>query len=458
MQQRSPESSTISFLIKNKLLIRKGEEREITHLLMNGFLGGKASVPDKMIKAFELAYGDDIQNGRDVFIIEQKSKVFKFHFDIDFGKQHSDTELEGIINTLAESVKHFLPDASKHDPINFIVCAVLDDQKRNRITSNLHIIFPKLYVNSEIALWIRSYAIAKLRKDHIEFDEEKSWDDIIDIAVLRQNGLRMVGSDKTRPCNECKGDKRQQQNCAACNRKGWKAENKIYWPWRVYPQTRAMKRILQNACHAASQCSTRLSFGTTPTEIVVPAGSPLASQLMKKRNRTGGNYYDDHEPKYEPRYYAFELSESHKENIRKLFPLVHSNYIDLQITKMLIKKLKTHINYLIHVRGFYDRFCMNKKAEHTTSRIYFSISTEGICQKCYCVKEELRSCGKCSEYFSKPVPLPTDLFQELFSECGGDHKKLQAGTQFDKRIRDDFINLETKSKHTTLAVPLLPFP
>ena len=456
---QNPETKIINFFKTHKLFIRKGEEREITHLLLNGEYGGKVSVPDNKIKAFELAYGEDIQNGKDVFVVEQKSKVFKMHFDVDFSMNHTDTELESIINTLISSVQSFLANPSETDQLQCIVCAVLDETKISRKTSNLHLIFPKVYVNSDIAVWIRSYAIAKLRKDFPTFDESKGWDDIIDIAVLTQNGLRMVGSDKIRSCSECKGIRTQQLSCNTCARKGWRAEGKVYWPWRVYPNTRSMKRIIQNAAHAASQCSTRLPSGISPTNMIIPLGAPNASQLMKKRKREGVNYYQEYNPRCQTGYTDYSASAEQFDMIKSIFAEIHIKFADLSINKMMIKENKSGLYYLVRVRGFYERFCINKGSEHTSSTIYFSISDKGISQRCHCVKNEVRTYGKCSEFTSKKILLPSKLQNSLFKS-----RTLKVNDTADNSISfetdpgEEFVLSDIKKQRIHLAVPLLPFP
>jgi hypothetical protein len=57
------------------------------------------------------------------------------------------------------------------------------------------------------------------------------------------------------------------------------------------------------------------------------------------------------------------------------------------------------------VRGFNDRFCLNKCALHTSNQIYFELTGRGIRQRCYSHKAEVRVCGfKCSD-FKGPLKL-----------------------------------------------------
>jgi hypothetical protein len=72
-----------------------------------------------------------------------------------------------------------------------------------------------------------------------------------------------------------------------------------------------------------------------------------------------------------------------------------------------------------------DNFCINVDRNHTSSGVYFYITSSGISQKCYCKRETLdgRSYGMCKNFASTVIPLPKTLQTLLFGTVAVNKRK-----------------------------------
>jgi hypothetical protein len=79
------------------------------------------------------------------------------------------------------------------------------------------------------------------------------------------------------------------------------------------------------------------------------------------------------------------------------------------------------LTHSVKVCGEGSNFCQNVQRNHTSSSIYFTITEQGVFQRCFCRKDTLdgRVMGtKCSEFISHAFALDSDvganLYQMLF--------------------------------------------
>lgn len=426
-------SELISFVNRNGYLIRglsKGSDApELTHLLMDGEKGGKIAIPHEATDGFFAAYAKDLLAGAQLFVVEKRTPVFKFCVDVDFKTMYSTEDLSRFIAKACTAIAPYFTDIPGKVPreASCIVCAVTEHDGRRK-APGLHLIFPFAPVKESAACWIRSGIVHALW-DLVGFQED--WNTVIDIAVITSSGLRMVGSDKCRNCSSCKNEREAKQCCSSCNRRGKLAENKIYWPWRVYPEDdpEMMKCLVQmqaNVGHAARMCSIRLAPDVPESgNFRVPPMAP--GMAVKKRSKPGsdpdkGYHLMDESPEF-PRVKKAKLIDVNArmkalvtEAIHKYYP---KYYARLEVKELLEHRPPKSTSPIIWVKvaGFGSRFCLNKNADHTSQSIYFVISARsGIAQRCFSRKDIERQCGKCANFTSNWKPIGKALRAALFPD------------------------------------------
>lgn len=148
-----------------------------THVLMDG---GILDVPLADIDAFYVEYIATVHRGQKVFVVEQKTDVFKFFVDLDYKAKDplDDTYLLGLVEKMCSVV-----------PGRCIVARApvrrLDD---GQVKSGVHIHWPETHVTRKDALAYRTKILMELDGDE--------WNERIDPSVYGGSGLRMLWSHK----------------------------------------------------------------------------------------------------------------------------------------------------------------------------------------------------------------------------------------------------------------------
>jgi hypothetical protein len=334
------------------------------------------------------------------------------HFDIDLHSAFEDKDLRRLAQTVQASTSQYFPGSERQ--AEAVVCC--STREGLRISSSLHVIFPRLPVTEGMALWIRAGVVAACfhALPGVDFNVA------IDISTLTTSGLRLLGSDKCRICTGCRNGRDARMFCAECNRRGRVAENKIYMPWFVVPENvELQEQVLANIAFASKLCSIRLDPSVTASRFFqVPAGSPPAN--LKKRLRADGDRtFQLHEPAsaVPPNVSKMALLDAEPallELIRRDVRGYHSAYSQLDIREVRESKGSKCPLYIVKVRGFGSRFCLNKGAEHTSQSIYIVITGTGMLQRCYSRKDTHRLYGKCEQFRSPIKALSEELRAALF--------------------------------------------
>jgi Herpesviridae UL52/UL70 DNA primase/Prim-pol 4 len=152
-----------------------------THLLMDG---GMLFVPDDDKDEFYRAYVADVTSGTKLYVVEQKTKIFKFFVDIDYKAKEalSKEEVERICAAL-DSV------------VNCGRCCIARARPRacaEGIKTGVHVHWPDLRVTRERALGLRTEILASFP----DASEGVDWSKVIDSSVYGGSGLRMLWSHK----------------------------------------------------------------------------------------------------------------------------------------------------------------------------------------------------------------------------------------------------------------------
>jgi hypothetical protein len=153
-----------------------------THVLMSG---GILFVPPEETQEFYMEYIAAVNSGVKLYVVEQKTELFKFFVDLDY-KSPEKLKDEDLIQ-FCSVIHQALGTSSECIIARARPRAVAD----GLIKSGVHIHWPDLIVTRTQALNFRSKIVLSLTSD-FAFD----WDKIIDASVYGGSGLRMLWSHK----------------------------------------------------------------------------------------------------------------------------------------------------------------------------------------------------------------------------------------------------------------------
>lgn len=152
-----------------------------THLLMDG---GMLFVPMEEIDEFYRAYIEDVTHGHKLYVVEQKTNIFKFFVDLDYKAKEALTkdEIVRICTALNEIV-----DCGR--------CCIARSRPRacaEGIKTGVHVHWPDKHVTRATAMALRT----KILDAFPETESGLDWSKVIDSSVYCGSGLRMIWSHK----------------------------------------------------------------------------------------------------------------------------------------------------------------------------------------------------------------------------------------------------------------------
>jgi hypothetical protein len=151
-----------------------------THVLMDG---GILSVPHDDTRLFHDAYISDVLTHRKLYVVEQKTDIFKFFVDIDYKGETALTSDEIL------DICHVIDGC-----VNSGRCCIARTSPRRlesgEIKTGIHIHWPDLNVSRSEAHALRTKMLMHLDGDI------RDWSKIIDASVYGGSGLRMIWSHK----------------------------------------------------------------------------------------------------------------------------------------------------------------------------------------------------------------------------------------------------------------------
>lgn len=162
------------------MLIKRWAKRGVdppTHVLMDG---GQLYVPDDEIDDFYRAYLTDISCGTRLYVVEQKTEIFKFFVDIDFKSDRplGEEDARELCMKICTAV----------DSGPCLVARAPSRRVKDGIKSGLHLHWPNVCVGRHEALALRTRIL-------LQFDGDE-WAQIIDSSVYGGSGLRCLWSHK----------------------------------------------------------------------------------------------------------------------------------------------------------------------------------------------------------------------------------------------------------------------
>jgi hypothetical protein len=537
-----------------------------THLSLDGYAGGKFCVPEKMLPRLFQYYGESIDRGSSLYMIERKTETFPMFFDVDWNlvddrlvfndrrKQCMSLVLSKVVHEFFPSKKNMLmvvcsstPQSEhassldgienrkkkKHDDENNLVDLIhlfSADNESNKKTmkkdshsklnegfgdeklsvlkeafndddfiindslsvsekptsSNLHIHFPDLIVNEEMAVIIAETVRHKLQSvvGSLPFMKNKTWATVIDSSPYSAHGsLRMVGSRKCKKCPECfkrcvnneisrtHGNRnKRKETCNVCFGEKYVDLGKVYKPkWLFKGSSMYIDDRITNWAYATMICSVRnwkeLSMtqgfsciGDIPrlkiTKLKQPQEDDDFHTLQQKRNynmevvRNAGRV---------PKKRGFARVDRKCREWDVCLELI-KNFHPMWYKNSYISNLYMNLHgtvYICYIDGEGSTSCRNltsKKKSHNSAKVYFQVTHKGIVQKCTCKCKttEGREFGMpCSRFKSdiRPLSLPQKicLFPEMFSHKNvnpfllynlgaNNHKKDAISKSFDQHL------------------------
>lgn len=405
-----PVDALRKFLLENRCGVRKEERgRTHTHLCMTG---GKYHIPPELLEGFYAAYGAEIERGNaSMSLVEVNTRVYKLHFDVDFPERMDDEQLHAFCSLMHGTVAEYYQGSHMA-----IACASYDSSKQ-RTGKGLHMIFPSILVTADVARVVYAGVLARCEERLPVYRDQ--WETILDFSVMRENGsLRMLGSDKVQRCSVCSNQPVQREYCETCQSNGHIYHDKVYWPWRVFSgdPIEAEKKLqeLENRAHALKLCSVRSSAEAPNKDFRPPPGAPLPVVLGNRGATLKRAHADRATPKGGSE--LLDLSEEQLQDLNQAIRDYDDRYRELVVYKVTRKRALREIydRCFIAVRGFNERYCLNKGAEHNRSNIYFQVCHKGLAQKCWCPKKDVRRSGQCCGAFEGPYrSLPPRLFEAL---------------------------------------------
>jgi hypothetical protein len=149
-----------------------------THVLMDG---GILQVPFEQLDEFYTECVHAVRLGKKLYVVEQKSDVFKFFVDLDYkGSEalpdEAIIELTAIMHSVVQKGRCLIARAEPR---------IVDTQ----VKTGVHIHWPDVFVTKSEALALRTRIL-------LELPEDPEWSQRIDASVYGGSGLRMLWSHK----------------------------------------------------------------------------------------------------------------------------------------------------------------------------------------------------------------------------------------------------------------------
>ena len=359
----------------------------LSHVLMDG---GVLSVPFDRLDDFYTTCIKCIQNGENIYVVEQKTELYNFFLDIDYKDEEALTleEIKNISKVICDKVKSL---GGK----DCIISIAEPKKVGHLIKTGIHFNWYGFVVDKESALTLRDHIVSTLKLVYANQD----WNDIVDIAVYGERdkknkgaGFRMVWSHKMGKHEPCGG-----RGCSDCNNYG-KVTQSPYLPVFKY-----IHRPLNMITEVSQEPTVEmLKLTTVRTECLLPAQvRPLAKSKIATIKEGG---FSKHQTKNE--LVNSELQAYLETFIRQNM----EGQSDARITRLFKHKKTILISSSSH-------FCENLGREHNSNHIWFYVVDNIIMQKCFCTCETSRGrrSGFCKDFSGRRHIIPEKITEKLYT-------------------------------------------
>lgn len=388
------------WLISTNQLLDKNSDIKPTHLLLDG---GRISIKKELVDTFYKLYAECLSKNVPLHIVEQKTPKFKFFSDLDIINvdKISNDEILKIVNLIQEVIYYIYAQ-----DYHVIVCGTESKEitKNNVkfVKQGIHLYWPEICIDCETAITVRKIIIHKLKSILGEREEFNMWDDVVDISVYKNNGIRMIGSSKCSYKNkELIDDKRTYMpiyivDCYRVNH-----ENKL-------------TELIKNKYLLVKTTSIQI-FGEKNILPIINYPEFINNVEYCEPCDMNNETYDSKEsssrklsslsPKYKAIYDFFRI------HVEKKYPIYSCD----EIKKILDYDGKV---YVILTKS---KYCQNISRSHNSCQIYFKVTPAGLSQKCLCICNTLegRKVNEdgiqvyCKDYTTQPIECSSLLLGAL---------------------------------------------
>lgn len=363
------------------------DDRTITHVFLDG---GKCHVPAADMPAFYARYAEEVQRGVPQYVVEQRTPVFRLFMDIDIRSRSSidDSTIDKIVLCLHEcSRSFFVPLASP-----MIVCSVPERRLASdgaQYKRGVHLHWKGILVTSSKAMSFRAFCVARCIDAFGETFANK-FSDILDPAVYKSSGLRILGSSK----RDIPG---------------------VYWPTAVYyPDGKILRVDLENV-------KNNMQKWLEDTTLRVP-------EVDVRRTMDDASTFDEPDRLREGfsskgRLERMSMVDSKTKAIAQALESVLPPFFEhCKITSLYKFIPESKRSDSTYVFGTNCRRCMNKTSgPHKNNHVYFKVDRSGIYQRCFDRdgEDDDRRTGDCKNFDQKVHWLPDDLSRLLYGTRSG---------------------------------------
>lgn len=384
------------WLISNNCLLDKNTDLKPTHFFLDG---GKANVGFDKLDEFHAVYTNCINSNVQLFVIECKTPIFRFFADLDFASYEliDDNYTIEIIKVIHSAIS-YLYSAD----LNVIVCSTtskkISKNGKSLIKQGYHLFWPEIFVNTNIAIKIRQYLLHKIKLIYGERDEPNTWSDVLDEAVYKANGIRMNGSYKINITNTEDSKKRFQ------------TENRKYTLLTVLD---SCGQLVDSAIQKLTDINELIKNTSIRTNKTEPTKIQVIEPLEINETLTIESQ-ENQQDKDDDEFYLKRINRNNRkyDEILKFFDIhVASKYYKTSEIKSILHIEKTD-SYVLKTTS---KYCQNIEREHNSCGVYFFLTKNGFCQKCYCKcnTTDGRNNGLCKNYSSPIIPCSLHILRAL---------------------------------------------
>ena len=306
------------------------------------------------------------------------------------------------------------------------------------IKKGVHLHFPDINVNKNMALEIRKACIPRLSSFKDKF--ENSISDILDESVFIKSGLRLTGSRKGHFISQTKE---------------FIDEGRPYNLLFILKENLINEEMYNDYKYDIESLINRTSIITLDTFITNIKNNPNLNCDECDDEYDDDNFDNNNDGNNWKRLNKSDIKYIEIENFFQIYVK--------QYTKKDIKRIFCSDNENVYILCSVSKFCTNIGKNHNSEHIYFKLTKDGICQKCFCKCDTLngRQYGFCKDYSSPLIPCSPLLKKKLgFKDSKNDNninikkndENLNVATLFDN-LRDEWYNKFTNKQKLVSKKP-----
>jgi hypothetical protein len=435
---------------------RTGDISDITHLDLKG---GMYSIPDEQYRTFLMELISSVQaRGEIHYLVEMPTEEgYPLYCELDLEVKIQSGDIDwieirkSILEPMAKFIHEIYPDRELDDLLMIVSRADPKPLDGGYTKIGLHMNWPCITVTRGIGWNIRHKMMDWMHENIVlpkEWEVKDAWNKIIDPTVWTQNGLRMIWAHKAQKCDQCKkpgtscdkcgGSKKIDAGrpyivCDVVSMMGMEWDKDILSKLKADYELQLRMTSIRKVCPRVSNREEMSipAFMNSMTYKPIPLGEGEKRKSRKPATIRDTGIFDSN-PNHVRDHHRLKLGDM---CFDRLIPLDYSDLRyqliirDMQenfgVTAVKVKRNTKSDIYLVTTKS---KYCSNKKAEHTSSTVYYIYSQTGVSQRCFSQKPIVypESNATCSNYKGPWIPHKNrELVEQIFTVPEED-KKIQA--------------------------------